>query len=479
MRASILSYFNGTPRAEQVKVLVDLERNWQNYDVFVIRAPVAFGKQKLGECIAEWSGNASFIVPTNVLSRQVKKTSRLNSLSKADLYKCDGYGEDLSCADRAKITKAKGCKKGFYCKGCPYVQDLQRVKSKRPDKGVYNYYTYLAHKIYRPTLIADEAHNLIKVIKDLNGHNLWHHEYKYPLFYRTRADLLKWLQKKHLDEKLSLLYQCLVSDRPTHILDKTSLLYERVKPAELRPVIRLLPIDVRNAAPLLWPHTVKKIVLMSATINEQDIRELGLDQRRVCYLDAESPIPAERRPIVESYAASVNVNNFPKATEQIAIRLLELAEKHRGEKGFVHSTYGQAKLLQKLLPNDRFVFHSALNTQDRLKQWFKSDPKDGLIFVGCGLYEGIDLKGDLASWQAIAKVPWPSLADPAIKHKAEKDPDWYVNQVIKDVSQAYGRVCRGPDDFGVTYVLDASFDRVLNNGWHLIPAWLKEVINLD
>jgi Rad3-related DNA helicase len=110
-----------------------------------------------------------------------------------------------------------------------------------------------------------------------------------------------------------------------------------------------------------------------------------------------------------------------------------------------------------------------------LNEWQLSP--DG-VFIAAGFEEGLDLKGDDYQWQAIAKVQYPSLGDSAIRRKAQESDEWYQWSALRKVIQAYGRISRSETDFGVTYILDEMFDRLIEkcNGLGLIPTSFREVI---
>jgi Rad3-related DNA helicase len=153
-----------------------------------------------------------------------------------------------------------------------------------------------------------------------------------------------------------------------------------------------------------------------------------------------------------------------------------IANYHFGEKGLVHVTYGMAEMLRKhLAHNDRYVFHDR-NNKTEMYEHFRSSPEP-LVLFACGMYEGIDLPDDAGRWQIIAKTPYKSLGDPAIAYKAEKDQDWYNWSALKDLIQACGRVCRHEKDRGVTYILDKSAIRLVNNNSHLIPQWFRDALD--
>lgn len=151
-----------------------------------------------------------------------------------------------------------------------------------------------------------------------------------------------------------------------------------------------------------------------------------------------------------------------------------IAEYHAEERGVIHATYQLSESLKSHLDSDRFIFHNRTDKKEKY-EYFRSCGGNKIL-VACGMYEGIDLPEDLGRWQVIAKIPWPSLGNPAIQHLSKLDPDWYLWETAKITIQACGRICRTPDDFGITYCLDSSFNRLYRGGEHMMPVWFKEAI---
>jgi Rad3-related DNA helicase len=311
------------------------------------------------------------------------------------------------------------------------------------------------------------------MIKDMAAKKLWHHEYQFPNHIRTYGQLYRWtseqLSRKPADRKLKELLAERTSTKVPYLVEKGEGLYR----GEERKCLKLIPVDVRNQPPLLWPQgKVKKIFFLSGTINRKDVEDMGLGNRRICVIDAPSPIPVERRPLhldlKFTLASSANGRDIPK----LAAYLQELADS-KPTKGFIHAPYSLAKELEKHLKGDRFLFHSSESKRNVFKEFQESADR---VMVASGMYEGIDLAGDLARWQVICKVPWANLTEPAMKYLAEQDPEGYANEAARLVIQAYGRVCRGPDDFGETFIVDRSFERLYTNYPDLFPGWFKEVI---
>lgn len=476
MSPSFLQYFPYTEYREiQRRVLLELEKNWEDYDVFVISAPTAFGKTALSQTLINASPSTSVITPTNMLVSQYREEfPQVCTLSRLDSYTCTEWNRPCS------VTRGKT---GGFCKGCPASKDLARAKYRR-GPGVYNYHIYSAHKIFRDTLVVDEAHNLIPVIRERHAIRLWQHDYNYPDNMYTIPQAQQFIEglpaKKRATKKIQVLEEAVFSRKPGYVFQRSTDWFngagtKRGEPEE-RDCIKLLPVDIRGVPPMFWPRDVRKIVLLSATINHKDIQTLGLNTRKVLYIECESPIPPDCRPIVTQDLISVNRFNIVEASEMMATYIREtLAPSHPGQKGVIHATYQMAAQLYKHLgPNGRYIFHTKHNKAEQYQAFRESTPEEGKVLVACGMYEGMDLPEDLGRWQVIAKVPWPSLGNPAIRYLADRDPDWYSWEIWRIVMQACGRICRTPTDFGVTYILDSSFWRLYNKASHLIPEWYRD-----
>ena len=146
--------------------------------------------------------------------------------------------------------------------------------------GIYNAHIYLANQLYKPALIADEAHTLLSLLSDGASDRIWQHDYFYPKNVSTYAELVGWLRMREstvgLDEKLSSLLAELTSDKPRYVVEAGEDSFR----GEMRNCLKLLPVDLRDMPPILWPkNKVRKIFLLSATIAQPDIVQMGLDKK--------------------------------------------------------------------------------------------------------------------------------------------------------------------------------------------------------
>lgn len=488
---SILDFFKGKPRPMQADLLLEIETWWDRADVFVIPAPTAFGKTKVIECIARYSASVKklkshVLVPTNVLVDQVAESTGMLPLKARAAYTC--YTPTPSVpGQEPKVTSCdqhyKAC--GEHCAACPYVQTVRKAHAF--PYSLSNYHTALAHKFNKPVVLIDEAHMLLPLIREAEGKHVWLPEKDgksilphYCDTYGKVADYLAAhpeLTGKVWDEVRSELE----GGRGRFLLHRGEKSYH----GGVRDALSLLPIDTsrsEKAASYLGGKKVQKLFLLSGTISQTDVEQMALQGKRVVMLQARSPIPVENRPIIRDYVAPMSYSNQqdPQVLDALVSRIIHYARSHEG-KVLVHAPYSLAArigpALARALPG-RTLSHSNHDKAAALRR-FREDPQPWVL-LGSGLEEGVDLYGEQYTLQLICKVPFPGLGDPAWKWVADEQPERYAWEAIKKVVQAAGRICRGPDDYGKTVILDQAFERLLSKHRSLLPHYFTEaVVGLD
>lgn len=485
---TILKHFKGTPRGCQASALARLEEDWDSADVFVLSAPTAAGKTKMMSTISRWvykqfKLQSTILVPNNVLLDQVVESEGIYALKNMDSYSCmaGGTQEDqpLTCAERKRIM-------GETCGQCVYRQRIRQIH-KVPYR-VANYYTYMAHKLYSPVVLVDEAHLLLNMAKELAAKHIWcdivslknWDQVRLPQFVDTYEKLLEWIEKREFKDKVwESLKEELKTGRMRYLVERGDKSYR----GRMRDCLTLLPLDTSKEPKLevLWPNKkVKKIILLSGTVSKLEVEQLALAGKRVKYIEVESPIEAKRRPVFVEQGYGLSYPVSQDNLSSLANRVVAICNMSPTTKILVHIPYSlSAKILPMLREQlgDRVLSHGR---EDKIEvvDYFKTT-KEPLVLLGSGLYEGVDLYGDDYQVQIICKVPWPFLGDPAWKYIAETHPERYAWQAIQQVVQAAGRICRGPDDFGSTFILDRSFRRLYNQQGILFPEYFKQAVVID
>ena len=90
--------------------------------------------------------------------------------------------------------------------------------------------------------------------------------------------------------------------------------------------------------------------------------------------------------------------------------------------------------------------------------------------------EGVDLKDAMSRFQIIAKIPFPSLADPVVKKRMTIRSGWYDWVTLLSLIQSHGRSIRSSEDFARTYMLDSNFRRLYGKNKHYLPKYFRESV---
>lgn len=246
------------------------------------------------------------------------------------------------------------------------------------------------------------------------------------------------------------------------------------------------PIDVSRYCKRYFFDHVDVVLLMSATIFQKEsfCRWHGLDEKEVTYINVKSPFPKKNRPIYLKPVGKMSYKFKAETKPKMILVIKEILEKHNTEKGVIHTHNHEIALyLKEYLGDPRIMIYSndyskKMNFRDRLKrddiidEFIKSEePK---VLVAPSVDEGVDLPGDLCTFQIIAKIPYPDLSDKQIKARMKKDKDWYAYKTVTSMVQAYGRGMRKSDDYCDTYILDGDITSVLKDKWRRCIDFLPE-----
>jgi Rad3-related DNA helicase len=333
----------------------------------------------------------------------------------------------------------------------------------------------LAHRITKDVFIYDEAHNLIE--QGGTPIKLWQHLFGWPDDLKDEIDLLDWAETTHTgvqsrDKMIQKVVKLLRKEDSDAVLEFDHEEYR----GNLRRLLKITPLSCRSDKPIFWPKSVKKLILMSATINEYDIYNLGLDERRVMYIECDSEIPANNRPVIPLDIAPIRFHNYDLTIPKIVSEIERILDENP-KPGVIHCTYEMAsRLRQHLGTNSRLHWHSAGNRTTVYNSFIRGDLGNDAVLIACGMSEGVDLAYDKARWQIITKVPYRSLADSKVRENCKQNPHLYAWWAIRTIMQATGRVCRSADDYGITYVLDSNFSRLRKEWQELWPKYYQHSI---
>ena len=233
-------------------------------------------------------------------------------------------------------------------------------------------------------------------------------------------------------------------------------------------------------------HTVwdrgAQFALLSATILDKAAfcRSVGLDSAKVAMVDVPHTFPLENRRLYDVTQGRMTYEKRGETLPKVSRLLVRLMTRHPTEKGIVHAhSYGIAEGLAKRLDEmgvgARVRTHDSDDRDQALAAWLESDRPDVLLAVT--MEEALDLHGDLARWQVLCKAPYPNTNDARVARRLQDDQwAWYYRTALTTVIQACGRVVRSAEDYGATYLADASLLDLFDRAESDLPPWFAEQV---
>ena len=321
--------------------------------------------------------------------------------------------------------------------------------------------------------VIDEAHNLPEILVNYGRVKLTEKNcYKlFPIVRRCRLEDIP----PYLYEYANNLADYGEDEKARKLLN----LAKRIEIALQTKVIDIVKSNSREIVPLYADRIferfdfAEKFVFSSATLNsDYMIKELGLNKKECAVIKIPSLFPPERRPIVALPVCKFDLKHQKENASLIASVCKKIIEHHENEKGIIfvpgYRYYDYFKGM------DRVIFLEESKRDEILKQWMESD--DDKVLVGVKLEEGLDLKYDLCRFAIIVKAPFPDVSDVRVRYRLEKLKQWkwFYSLAENLLVQAYGRLCRAEDDFGILYVLDEKAIALLKR--KSIPKWVKSAV---
>jgi ATP-dependent DNA helicase DinG len=519
-----------TPRAEQARLLArvgdaiaEALDDPQRPRIFVMEAPPGVGKSHVAMTLARWSGDAYLLTSQKLLQDQYERdfAGEIQVVKGRDNYLCERYPE------RRVPTSLGMCRwpRGPQCQ-CPYARAKAAARAGPVFCTNTAYFATLRHWLgeslpRRRLLVIDEAHNLesqlvgaLSVTFSPDQMREW---FGAPLPRLPSAHEYRPLLRPHVERlgtQLTTVERALDTLRPPGpdaawfslppSREELQLVAERDRletglaglryfvdspdpewavryPASHGSSLELLPLGVADLTPTLLWDAADIIVLSSAYLGPPAATagHLGFDAEQVRVFAVDSPFPLEQRPLVYRPVGRLSRATLGSLEPLVFAEVITILRRHASEKGLIHTpSYGAAHRLSQALAEaapDQFARLIVVEGGERTRAL---DVHRALrrpsVLVSPSLREGVDLPDDFLRFQIITKMPYPDLGDPWTAARRQRDPRWYILETAKALVQAYGRSCRHAADYGVTYMLDAQFERFVGLDRVLLPEWFLE-----
>ncbi len=509
-------------RPEQKYILEHIGDNWEDYDTFIIEAPVGVGKSLVAMTIGNALRSAHVLTPK--ISLQSQYHNAFPDIASVVMgrknYPCLYEKPELTKSVVARIKKGEPPAKFFgmtcasekrHCASsyaakmecqektgtlCPF--DLAIEVAQESPVVIHNMAGFVYHATLhgkfdrRKCLIVDEAHSLIDVLRSTAAYSVILSP-KEAEFFKLGDEPCTDLSKVREGLKMVNQYREPLEKAPTPPFSVERGFATLVSLDHDRTELTVVNTGFgSHFNPFIRPFGEKQI-LMTGSLGGLDAfcQWLGLKKDEIYVVTiSKSPFPVRNRRIVVPTTRTVSMKaeerkkNFPKLVKTIE----EILEAHSEDRGVIHvNSYEMVRDLKEAIKNPRLLAPVRSDEHGFLYHRFVTDGAKDAVFVSPGIAEGVDLKDDLARFQIIASLAFPpnkgllnSLIftdDLGRKNEALKIREMYRQVAIKLIQQV-GRVVRHHEDFGVTYILDSRIGPVLKRSWgtDLFPEWFYEAI---
>jgi len=219
------------------------------------------------------------------------------------------------------------------------------------------------------------------------------------------------------------------------------------------------------------------VFLMSGTILDKNLFCMlnGLDVDKAVYYSIDSPFPVKNRPVFYMPLGKMSFKSKEDTFKKYVPYIQKILNKYPDKKGIIHTnSFELASWISRDLKDSRLVYHDSSNKDEVLQKHFISEKPT--VLVSPSMDTGVSFDDDLARFQIIAKIPYPSLASQKNKLRQKNNPEWYSWKTISGLIQMSGRAVRSVDDYADTIIIDGSFSDLLKYSGQYFPKWFQEAI---
>lgn len=520
-------------RSQQQEIFDFIAKN-EDKKVFLINAPTGVGKSGIAIALSKYFGKSYILTETKALQDQYTEefpkdvksikgkssyTCNLSKQYRVDEAPCNGH------EDTKKLCKARSICAYYNAYASAFISDIAITN--------YDFILGLSHQmegneIARECVICDEGHVLEdKLVRqasfEINPKTLnerYSVDVDPELNFQSFEDDEKLITHiiSCITERIKLLNDNLSNIRRSNVTNADGQVTEvDSKEIKLKKTIDTLTSHktrmVSYLDSLVWddsewiseysedgstlivtPFRVKdlfkkffyekicsssgKIFIMSASLGDFDtiINEFELDQNDVACIDVDTPFDPEKSPVAIMPRVRLGWKDFENNKHDLLEIVDAILDEHPDEKGIIHS--GNTKtamwIAEQTAHKARVIYKERDVRVDNTDLFLihASDPRP-TVLISPSMHTGIDLKGDLAKFQIIAKLPFANMKDVRVKAKMNKDKLWYANQTWQKIIQACGRATRSEDDESITYIIDNAVTYQYNMFKSHLPIWFK------
>lgn len=239
------------------------------------------------------------------------------------------------------------------------------------------------------------------------------------------------------------------------------------------------PVRVDGMAEqMLWAHADRWLLMSATVLNPaRMLKDLGITEGW-SVVRMPSPFPVANRPIHAKSVASVTKAAEDDAAPKLIAAVRGIMALHPKERILVHTvSFRLLNRLKAALGEDqRTVWYQGAESRGAVLQDYLSR-RAGVLFAPA-MDRGVDLPDDACRVVVVCKMPFGDLGDVQVKARINSPGgrDWYADNTLRSLVQMTGRGVRHAEDYCVSYILDAQFDRMLAQYRSRLPGWWVEAV---
>lgn len=493
----------------------------QDYDAFVIDAPVGYGKSgvivTVSRVLEALGKNSYLTTPQLILQDQYYTEFK-------DIPQIKGR-RNYTCIDDPEVNCSNGeCQvndkyQSELCNNCSYTKQRKLCQESQICGMNSSYLMTVRKEVFdqRYLLSVDEAHGLPEwgvgfvsvTIREsaVNGYIpefsagfpayiLWLEKIVYPLVKEEETKLKERIKEFGKGgKKRKVILGTMEAYKAIKDLVKKIELLSKDYAAVGEDWIYNIETDIKGKKIVFQPLTSgrflnqilwsrgKKILLSSGTITpELYMKEGGLTNRNFSIKDCVVEVPSEfdpkKSPIIYKSVGKLSYDRKAATLPLVLKEIEKVIDENKEHRGIVHCfSYSNLQFIENNIRSD---LKPLLWIQDKnsraesLDNWINSDLKSS-VFVSVNMSEGLNLKDDLARYQIYMKVGYPSMADKRVAKRLELGHRvWYSMQAIEDLEQSSGRATRSVNDWSKMYIFDSSFSDLYVRYNKYFKKWFKD-----
>lgn len=205
-----------------------------------------------------------------------------------------------------------------------------------------------------------------------------------------------------------------------------------------------------------------RILLMSATLSELDLKYLGIPEHARDWREMDSRFPVANRPVyyypatLAGQPIKVDRHMTDAQAERWTARNDEVIGAYPDSRIIVHSrSYPRARQIAKSSRHGgRIIVHASGGVGDAVAEYLR---RPNAVLVSPSLEEGYNFPDDACEVAIIPKVPFLDTRDPVTAMRAAMDKGYGNLITSRAMLQQAGRHVRHERDRGATFVTDGHF----------------------